>query len=76
MAVFRLSHCGSRILSDNEELNDLLAMTTGFSLPGSRLGKPLPLVKLVDNFDASYSYVANEGTVFTFLTNLNAPLYR
>jgi hypothetical protein len=30
----------------------------------------------VDNFDASYSYVANEGTAFTFKTNLNAPRYR
>jgi len=36
----------------------------------------LPVVKLVDNFDASYSYVANEGDVFTFQTNLNAPRYR
>jgi hypothetical protein len=36
----------------------------------------LGLVKLVDNFDASYSYVANEGTVFYFQTNLNAPRYR
>ena len=53
-----------------------MAMNAGYALPGSRIGKPLPLVKLVDNFDASYSYVANEGSVFTFLTNLNAPLYR
>ena len=49
---------------------------SGYALPGERGGLPLPLVKLVDNFDASYSYVANEGTSFTFQTNLNAPLYR
>jgi len=54
----------------------VMSFCTGYALPGSRVGKPLPLVKLVDNFDASYSYVANEGTVFTFLTNLNASLYR
>ena len=48
----------------------------GFALAGVRGGQPLPLVKLVDNFDAQYSYVANEGTVFTFHTNFDAPLYR
>lgn len=37
---------------------------------------PLPVLKLVDNFDASYDYVANEGSVMTFHTNLNAPRYR
>mmetsp|Transcript_25826 Transcript_25826/g.72321 ORF Transcript_25826/g.72321 Transcript_25826/m.72321 type:complete len:814 (-) Transcript_25826:260-2701(-) len=42
-------------------------------LKGSEL---LPVVKLVDNFDASYSYVANAGPVFTFRTNLNAPRYK
>ena len=38
--------------------------------------KPLPVVKLVDTFEASYDYVANDGTVFTFHTNYKAPLYR
>jgi prolyl oligopeptidase len=47
----------------------MLATTTAGSTP-------LPVVKLVDNFDASYDYVANEGTSFTFKTNLDAPRYR
>ena len=38
--------------------------------------KPLPIVKLVDNFDASYDCVANEGSVFTFHSNLGAPRYK
>jgi hypothetical protein len=37
---------------------------------------PLPLVRLVDNFDASWDYVANEGQQFTLKTNLDAPRYR
>ncbi|KAI4339953.1 hypothetical protein MLD38_024835 [Melastoma candidum] len=36
----------------------------------------LPFVKLVDNFKAKYEAVANDGTVFTFLTNKDAPKYK
>ncbi|KAK6474583.1 prolyl endopeptidase-like isoform X2 [Huso huso] len=36
----------------------------------------LPWVKVIDNFDAKYSYITNEETVFTFLTNLDAPRSR
>lgn len=33
----------------------------------------IPFVKLIDNFDAEYEYITNEGTVFTFKTNLKSP---
>ncbi|KAK9748510.1 hypothetical protein RND81_02G062700 [Saponaria officinalis] len=33
----------------------------------------LPFTKLVDELDALYQYVANDGTTFTFQTNKNAP---
>lgn len=38
--------------------------------------KALPVVKLIDDFEAAYDYVANEGMAFTFQTNYQAPLYR
>jgi prolyl oligopeptidase len=33
----------------------------------------LPFVNLIDNFDAQYQVVANDGDEFTFLTNKSAP---
>lgn len=35
-----------------------------------------PIVKLVDNFDAQYEYLANNDRTFYFKTNLDAPRYR
>ncbi|XP_028820544.1 prolyl endopeptidase isoform X1 [Denticeps clupeoides] len=48
---------------------DLLALPNGIS-------GLLPWVKLVENFEAQYSYITNEGGIFTFRTNLDAPRYR
>eukprot|EP00004_Rigifila_ramosa_P009930 TRINITY_DN216_c0_g3_i3.p1 TRINITY_DN216_c0_g3~~TRINITY_DN216_c0_g3_i3.p1 ORF type:complete len:729 (+),score=164.75 TRINITY_DN216_c0_g3_i3:255-2189(+) len=36
----------------------------------------LKFVKLIDNFEAQYSYVTNKGSKFWFQTNLNAPKER
>ena len=34
--------------------------------------KPLPIVKLIDDFRASFSVIANDGPVWTLSTDLNA----
>ncbi|KAL9672219.1 hypothetical protein QQ045_028469 [Rhodiola kirilowii] len=54
---------------------DLSTLSGGL---GSYKGKNelLPFVKLVDTFEAKYSPVANDGTVFTFVTNKDAPKYK
>jgi prolyl oligopeptidase len=36
----------------------------------------IEVVRLVDNFDAEYDYVANDGSKLVFKTNLAAPRYR
>jgi prolyl oligopeptidase len=35
-----------------------------------------PIVRLLDDFDASYDFVGNDGDVFYFRTDLDAPRYR
>ena len=47
-----------------------------YDLNRGETGKLLPLVKLVDTFEAQWEVVANEGPVFTLLTNHSAPRYR
>ncbi|KAI3750731.1 hypothetical protein L2E82_21498 [Cichorium intybus] len=50
------------------------------TLPGGIKGykdkKCLPFIKLIDNFEAMYQAVANDDTVFTFLTNKDSPKYK
>lgn len=61
--VNRLYYCDLSSIS-----NGLLGFKGGNDL--------LPLEKLVDNFDAQYELVANDGTSFTFRTNRKAPRYK
>ena len=54
---------------------DMSAFSDG--LEGFKGGNSLlPFIKLVDNFDAKYQVIANDGTLFTFLTNKDAPKYK
>ncbi|XP_057772730.1 uncharacterized protein LOC130992195 [Salvia miltiorrhiza] len=54
---------------------DLSALPDGLQVYKSKR-ELLPFVKLIDTFDASYNYVANDGAVFTFHTNKDAPRYK
>jgi prolyl oligopeptidase len=35
-----------------------------------------PVVKLLDDFDAAYNFIDNDGSVFWFMTDRNAPRYK
>lgn len=37
---------------------------------------PLPFIKLIDCFEAQYYDIANDDTLFSFLTNKDAPKYK
>ncbi|KAH9693643.1 prolyl oligopeptidase family protein [Citrus sinensis] len=54
---------------------DLSALPEGLEGFKKRDGL-LPFVKLIDGFDAQYEVIANDDTVFTFLTNKDAPKYK
>lgn len=54
---------------------DLSAFPEG--LEGFRGGNGLlPFIKLIDSFDAQYQEIANDDTLFTFLTNKDSPKYK
>ncbi|KAL5073816.1 hypothetical protein RYX36_012800 [Vicia faba] len=54
------------------DITNLPSVFEGFRSDNSAL----PFVKLIDNFDAKYDYIANDDTEFTFLTNKDAPKYK
>jgi len=43
---------------------------------GYKINGLLPYDKIVDNFDAEYDFIANEGDKFVFKTNKDAPRYK
>ncbi|KAG0264987.1 hypothetical protein BG011_005743 [Mortierella polycephala] len=43
---------------------------------GYNIVKDMEIIKVVDEFAFQYSYLTNEGTVFYFQTNRDAPLYK
>ncbi|KAL8233312.1 hypothetical protein R6Q57_003090 [Mikania cordata] len=45
-------------------------------IKGCKENRRLPFVKLIDDFEAMYHAIANDDTIFTFLTNKNAPKYK
>ena len=49
---------------------------SAFDLNKGNAAKPLPVIKLVDNFEAQWEVVANDGHVFTLMTNHSAPRYK
>ncbi|XP_024991836.1 prolyl endopeptidase-like [Cynara cardunculus var. scolymus] len=53
---------------------DLSTLPNG--LEGHRGKGNLPFVKVIDNFEAFYGAISNDDTIFTFLTNKNAPRYK
>lgn len=78
MTGAQVSDCGRYLICDIREGCDpvnRLYICDLETLPKGICGL-LPFVKVVDNFDAEYEYITNEGTVFTFKTNLNSPRYR
>lgn len=54
---------------------DLSSLSEGLESYKGR-NELLPFVKLVDTFEAKYDIVANDGTLFTFLTNKDSPRYK
>ena len=54
---------------------DLSSLASGM-LDRRCVNCPLKLEKLVTDMDAEYNLVANDGTIFTFHTNKNAPRYK
>ncbi|XP_014662098.1 PREDICTED: prolyl endopeptidase-like [Priapulus caudatus] len=78
MTGAEVSHCGRYVVVTVRRGCDPVNMLYYTDLQGLTDGITgmLPLVTVVDNFDAEYEYITNEGTVCTFKTNLKSPNYK
>ena len=65
-AVFNVSH-------GTDERNRVYYLALGDATEPNLDGD---VIKLLDDFDASYDFIGNDGTTLYFLTNLDAPRYR
>ncbi|KAI0699823.1 prolyl oligopeptidase [Cytidiella melzeri] len=45
-------------------------------LQADAIGQNMRWNRIIDEYDSAYSYVANDGTLFYFLTNKDAPQYK
>lgn len=74
MGHAEVSDCGNYVVLDISKSCDPVNKLWVCDLRsiGHEITGELPFIKLIDNFDAKYSYVTNEGSVFTFKTNLKA----
>ncbi|XP_064382801.1 prolyl endopeptidase-like [Halichondria panicea] len=74
-----VSDCGRYVIlyvSRGAEPRNKLYYSDLEQLPGQQITGPLNMEKLIDDFDASWDFICNHGTVFTFKTDFEAPRYR
>jgi len=64
-----------RVFKDCDPINKFYYADLN-NLDLTKLNGLIPVIKLIDTFDAEYSLVTNESTLFFFKTNLNAPKYK
>ncbi|XP_015917406.2 prolyl endopeptidase [Parasteatoda tepidariorum] len=77
MTSASVSHCGQYAVCSVAETckNNMVYICDLKTLPNGISGL-LPLKCIIDNMEAEYSYVTNEGTTFTFRTDRKSPMYR
>jgi len=68
----QVSDCGKFLILSISESTDPVNRLYVCTLDQALSGHP-GMIKLIDNFEAEYDYITNEGSLFYFKTNLNAP---
>ncbi|CAL1264787.1 unnamed protein product [Larinioides sclopetarius] len=72
-----VTNCGKYVIVGVQETckDNMVYYCDLEKLPNGISG-PLPLKCIINNFEAEYRYVDNEGSLFTIHTDKDAPLYR